>query len=282
MINDSNKTEIIDLYLSGDLDADLLKEFEAKLNQEEAFRNEVSIQRAITKNIRKAGREDLRKMLKFIHLEMGQDTEEGEHDALSVPKNEIQEDVEREEKLHSLGRSSPKTYFYYVAASLVFFLLVGIGVFYSSVNPESLTSQQLALYEIPSTRNEETSQEPEIVRSYQREKYQSVLGIFEGIAQPTLQDLFLAGNAFLALSEYEKAQEAFITVISKNQELPLADQRFNEDAEYFLGLVYLKNNEIEKAEEIFTKIQSQADHQYNEKVNRWFLFKIKILQIKSN
>src|SRR5688500_14397357 len=75
-INEANKTEIIDRYLHGLLESDLLNEFRARLAVDEQFRNEVELQQSILKNITHVGRNKLRDQLRQIHLEVaGMDSE---------------------------------------------------------------------------------------------------------------------------------------------------------------------------------------------------------------
>ena len=67
MINEKNKTEIIDRYLNGTLDAATLAEVEQKVQEDAGFRNEVDAQKALIGQLQWEGREKLRGHLKTLH-----------------------------------------------------------------------------------------------------------------------------------------------------------------------------------------------------------------------
>jgi hypothetical protein len=79
MITDENKTEIIDSYLEGSLDAADRQEVEERMRQDAAFRREVELQHALTQQIQLRGELQLKKRLGALHeqhLGTGQRTEE--------------------------------------------------------------------------------------------------------------------------------------------------------------------------------------------------------------
>ncbi len=53
-----------------------------------------------------------------------------------------------------------------------------------------------------------------------------------------------------------------------------------DDAEYYLALSYLKNNETAEALPLFKKIHNNKAHLYNNKVSSWFLRKLQLLSWK--
>ena len=81
MINDTNKNEMIEQYLRGELSGDLLKEFTHKLSTDSNFKKEVSLERAIVKNLQTVGRKQWQHKLESFHQEL--DTE------LPVENNDI-------------------------------------------------------------------------------------------------------------------------------------------------------------------------------------------------
>lgn len=63
MINEDNKTEIIDQYLKGTLNPELVKEVEERIQIDAAFRHEVALQERIIRTIRESERTFLHKEL---------------------------------------------------------------------------------------------------------------------------------------------------------------------------------------------------------------------------
>ncbi len=67
MITEENKTEIIDGYLNGTLDVDMLAEVEYKMREDADFKMEVELQKALVGQLQWEGREKLRGHLKTLH-----------------------------------------------------------------------------------------------------------------------------------------------------------------------------------------------------------------------
>jgi hypothetical protein len=70
LINEDNKTELIDAYLDGRLNKDELREFEDKLKIDSDLRGEIQAQRAVRRYIVQKGRVELKNKLKQFHQEM--------------------------------------------------------------------------------------------------------------------------------------------------------------------------------------------------------------------
>ena len=87
------------------------------------------------------------------------------------------------------------------------------------------------------------------------------------------EDYLLAGIAFLEKKQPKKAIETFRTMIQIN--LDSKSDFFEEDAEYYLAMSYLDNQEPEKAMPYFEKIQADKDNRYHESISEWFMIKMK-------
>jgi len=88
---------------------------------------------------------------------------------------------------------------------------------------------------------------------YQDQDYSGALLIFEKIIETDSTNAacnFYTGVSFMETSKYLKASKSFNSVIKQN------DNLFIEQAEWYLGLCYLKTNKIALAESIFRKISS--------------------------
>lgn len=70
LVNDENKTELVDAYLDGRLGGEELAIFETELKSNSDLRVEVQAQRAVRKNMVMQGRKELKIKLKTFHEEM--------------------------------------------------------------------------------------------------------------------------------------------------------------------------------------------------------------------
>ncbi|MBC7919830.1 MAG: hypothetical protein H7Z75_01945 [Ferruginibacter sp.] len=70
-------TELIEQYLLGELVHDRLQEVEVRLITDERFRQEVDVQRAIVRQAKKMGREELRQRLQRLEERLNPPTGQG-------------------------------------------------------------------------------------------------------------------------------------------------------------------------------------------------------------
>lgn len=70
LVNDENKTELVDAYLDGRLGSDEVLGFETELKSNNDLRMEVQAQKAVRKNMVIQGRKELKIKLKALHEEM--------------------------------------------------------------------------------------------------------------------------------------------------------------------------------------------------------------------
>lgn len=75
MINDENKTEIIDLYLEGNLSEELQQEVEERMQTDALFRQEVALQKKVIKVIQDTEREKLKEEISSIFDEGNENKE---------------------------------------------------------------------------------------------------------------------------------------------------------------------------------------------------------------
>src|SRR5687768_4833496 len=83
MIDETNKNEAIEKYVLGELKGEQLAAFREKLASDATFQKEVALEQAIVRNLKAAGRSDLRQKLERFHQEMDPvwETEEPEAEA---------------------------------------------------------------------------------------------------------------------------------------------------------------------------------------------------------
>ena len=107
----------------------------------------------------------------------------------------------------------------------------------------------------------------------------AVIELFRQLQTRTIQDYFIAGNAYLQQNNSSEAIKCFLSVqeINKVQQTHL----YEDDTEYYLAMSYLQHNETAKAFPLFEKINADKNHLYHSKVSGWFLRKLHWLHAKS-
>lgn len=115
-----------------------------------------------------------------------------------------------------------------------------------------------------STRSEAdaTGQVDRVMALYDKQKYADALKEFDKYIQDNPQDynvLFYRGITHMKMDQSESAVADFEEVISGNSLL-------HDQAEWYLGLAYLKNNQKKEAADLFFAIAGK-DTEYSEKAN---------------
>jgi tetratricopeptide (TPR) repeat protein len=89
---------------------------------------------------------------------------------------------------------------------------------------------------------------------------------------------FITGQEYLDNNQPGEAIQSFEKVLAidsaTNQKI------LKDDAEFYLGMAYLKQNRPSQAYTILNKIHSDRNHLYNDQVSKWFLVKLKIVSWK--
>jgi tetratricopeptide (TPR) repeat protein len=162
-------------------------------------------------------------------------------------------------------------------AAAVFIVMLGVGVYqYTIITPDKVFASNYKPYTLSVNRG--TVEKDFIEKSFQEKKYSAVITQFEALPEASTKESFLAAIAYMETNNYKNAIAAFNSVLAKN-ELDKAGV-YNDDAQYFLALSYLKNNDIKLATPIFETIHNNANHLYNDKVTSTFIRKLKIINWK--
>jgi tetratricopeptide (TPR) repeat protein len=160
---------------------------------------------------------------------------------------------------------------YIVRIAAVLILLFGVSALYEylTATPEKLFNENFKSFNLRETRGAGGSS---LEEAYKKGHMEDVIAQFYFLNPVGAEDYFLAGNAFLSHHEPVKAIRAFLDMQEKNK--AGNTHEFEEDAEYYLALGYLENNEPEKALPILGKIRGDENHPYHKKVSAWFLRKV--------
>jgi tetratricopeptide (TPR) repeat protein len=159
----------------------------------------------------------------------------------------------------------------YAAAALTLILGISAVYLYQKATPQKLFSAYYHPYELHILRG--VSNSSPVKDAYSNGKMDSVILAFSTSKSPVPEEYLLAGIAFLEKNQPAKAIEIFKEMIQKNTDAK--SDFFEDDAEYYLAMGYLSNQEPEKAMPIFEKIQADTENPYNSNVSEWFLLNVK-------
>ncbi len=251
MNENSANTEILIRYLDGELQGEELEILKINLANDQSIREEFENLQLARKA---AWRFGLKSKINDIHSDMMLEIKD------HGPK--------RVRVIRMLVQTSLR-----VAAVLI--VLVGLSGLYQyfTTSPEKLFSENYQPYTIRAMRGE--SNNSTLLEKYRMGKMDSVILEFNSLNAPKPEEYILAGIAFLENNQPEKAIKTLKELIQKNT-VSQTDY-FEDDAEYYLAMSYLKNREPEKALPIFEKIQADPRHPYSSKLSRWFILKVKSL-----
>jgi tetratricopeptide (TPR) repeat protein len=254
MNENSTNTEVLIQYLDAELQGEDLETLKKNLTNDQSLREELENLQLAQEATRSYG---LKTKINAIHGEMMHELKENKSPKASLIKMIIQNGLR-------------------VAAVLI--MLVGLSALYQylTTSPEKLFNENYHPYIIHEMRGVPES-------SMLREKYKkgnmdSVILEFSSLNSPQPEEYILAGIAFLENNQSAKAIETFKTLIQKNSDAKT--DYFEDDAEYYLAMSYLNNQEPEKALPILEKIQADPKHPYNNKLSEWFILKVKSLHGK--
>src|SRR5574343_128101 len=247
MNHNSTQTETLIRYMDGSLSPQETAAVEASIQQNKAMADELGQLQNARLAVRRLG---LQQQIAAVHTEM-------------MPQLQQQKSA----LVFSITKIMMRV------AAAVLFLVIGTAAYqYMTVSPGSLFSEQFKGYKVAITRDGAASNKVE--EAYRAADYAGVLKQFQSIAQPEVKDQFYAGMASMELQYYPGAIQFFKDVLEKN--LSAAISVFEDDAEYYLALGYLKANELDKALPLFQKIQSNPAHLYHDKVTTLFIIQLKM------
>ena len=165
-----------------------------------------------------------------------------------------------------------------VAAIVLVLIIIGGIVQYSLLDKDRLYSKHYEQYTLSIPRDDASV--PLLQQAYKKGDMSLVAALYENTTggQPT--EHFLAGQAYLALNNPQKAVAAFDAQLNANASLQF--KPYQDDSEYYLALAYLKAGNTDKALPIFEKIHRETSHAYNGEVSGWFLTQLRWLKAKQS
>lgn len=257
---DIERSNLIDQYLSGHLTDKEMARFKKQLEEDAALRTELENYEISREVIRNYG---LRNDLKRIR------------------KNMLQEQIAETPSSPKARVVSIQRYWARVAATVLILLVGFLAIQLAALSGENLYEEKAFPYEVTVSRNGEAtldSQNQIIQQRYASGNFEEATRLYESLSAPSVTATFIAGNAYLQLDQPQKAKTAFQRVLDVNARQ--GTDLFEEDAEYYLALSYLRSGEYDQAFNKFKKIKASGSD-YSQYIGSYFLWKLRMLDWKA-
>lgn len=174
--------------------------------------------------------------------------------------------------------SQPVAYAGCIAAGLALLLVGFLGFQYATLSGDNLYAERASVYQVAASRSSETptdSPEEQLEQFYRAQRFPEATAAYEQIETPSITAMFLAGNAYLKQDKTDQAIDAFREIVRINGSQGI--NRFEEDAQYYLALSYLKADRPDEALPLLEKINDNPQHSYHALVSDYYLWKVKFL-----
>ena len=249
MNDNSTNTDLLIQYLDGELEGEALTSIREKIASSHQLAAELESLRLAKESVKTYG---LKKNIAGIHTEMMKE----------LSARPVQ---------HRIGIRRILQYTARIAAILIIVLGVTVLYQYFSATPEQLFRNNYETFQLHETRGGGTASVLE--DPFKNGDTAAVISAFKTIDKPQPEDFFLNGLAALNLNHAPDAIHSFLALQQNNK--ATNTHFFEEDAEYYLGLAYLHNDEPAKALPLFEHIYADQAHTYHRKINSWFMLKLK-------
>jgi len=166
-------------------------------------------------------------------------------------------------------KSSKRVMRYAVAASIAVFISLGTySLFFKKVNNNKIVTEFYKPYDVTlvnrSSNDNITPMMREALYKYENEEYREAAKLFQDILEinPQMTASYLySGISYMELDQLKRAEKALTAVLEHN------DNLYMEQADWYLGMVYLMMDEKDKAKIQFRKIKA-ADGYYRDEANK--------------
>ena len=236
-------------YLDGELNGQEKSELEERLQTDKALQDELTKLKVAVQAVKHLG---TTQKVGDIHQQMMRELKPVKNARL-LPFNKI------------------VRYTMAVAASLLV-LFIGVRIYMSAqLSPEKLYNEAFVDFNASGTRSI-NSKQSEIEKHYQQKDYTTVTNSTRSIHLDA-KDSLLIGLSYLQTEHTSQAISIF-------QRLAYSANDFQQDAEFYLSLSFLKNKDYDKALALAEKIEASPAHLYHQQFNDDLIEKIKELKEK--
>ncbi len=175
-----------------------------------------------------------------------------------------------------LKKIEPIKWMLQIAASILLLLGAWFTWQYSNTSSSNLYSEIYQPYNVNTDRGMGDLKIHNMVPAFKDENYIEVIKIFETLSTSNNREKFLAAYSYHVTNNYKKSLAIFQQVLAYNKQNNT--RLYNDEAEFYIGLAYLKLDDCKSAFQIFERIRSNPSHTFHERINEWTLRRLKWLK----
>lgn len=176
-------------------------------------------------------------------------------------------------KESSGSRSSFRLYFLRAVAALLILMFGTLAYQYSQVSSQKIYGEIYTAYELPLSRG--AANISDMIKRFREKDYAAVITLFARERQASLQEDFLAAQAYQQTGGYQQAISLYREILQKDRDQH--SSQYADDAQFYLALCYLQLKEPDLALPLFTAIHQDPEHLYHDRVSAWQLQQIRLL-----
>lgn len=166
----------------------------------------------------------------------------------------------------------------YKVAACVLFLIVAAGGFkYVTTSSKKMYKDAFVPYSISTSRGNAGSNS--IEDAYKNKNWNEVISSFNNTIQKDNHAFFLCGMANMQLQQFTAASEQFEQVLANNAQT--GDDYFHDEAQYYLAMSLLANNQAKEAITIINQVRADKNHSYYQQIAHISSVNLWILELKS-
>lgn len=238
---ESNYNETLMRYLDGEMQADEKAGFENELASDKTLQQELAELTLTRDTVRYYG---IRQQVAGIHTEMMQEMR-------------AETPVRRINPIKRVMR-----YGMAAAASVIFVLFAWQAYVFYELSPEKLYAEQYQSFDISVSRDADAVV-TEIEKLYGNKQFTDVTHRYEAGLVFEAKDKLLSGVSFLETGNAAKAITVLRQLIAENK--AATKPAFNDEAEYYLALSYVRNKDYDAAIALINSIRANKDHLYHDR-----------------
>jgi TolA-binding protein len=162
-----------------------------------------------------------------------------------------------------------------IAATVIIFIAVWFAYQYGNTSSGRLYSEIYQPYNVNTDRGMGDIVTHNMVQEFKDKQYNAVIKTYESLSVSNNREKFMAAYAYHQTTDYNQAIILFQQILAYN--IQNNTRLYNDEAEFYLGLSYLKMKHVKDATAIFQAIYSNPNHTFNERVSEWMITKLKWL-----
>jgi tetratricopeptide (TPR) repeat protein len=163
-----------------------------------------------------------------------------------------------------------------IAVSVILVISSWFTYQYANTSSTKLYSQIYQPYSVNTDRGMADITTHNMVQEFKNKDYNAVIKTFEALSTVNNRERFLTAYAFHETANYQKAIDLFKQILETNKQ---TDTRlYNDEAEFYTGLSYLKIKDAASAIPYFENIRNNPNHTFHDRISKTMMKRLKWLK----